>query len=50
MLNWKEFISQEMKGKKYNSRDEVNDAMKKLSEEYKKLKEQKLNEIKDKDE
>jgi hypothetical protein len=34
---WKEYVSKEMKGKKFKNREEVNNYMKKISKEYKKL-------------
>lgn len=36
-LSWKEYVSKEMKGKKFQNREEVNNYMKKISKEYKKL-------------
>lgn len=36
-ISWKNYISKEMKGKKFKNRTEVNDFMKKLSKDYKKL-------------
>lgn len=36
-ISWKEYISKEMKGKKFKNRTEVNEFMKKLSKNYKKL-------------